>query len=258
MADAFASAPALHATANLGSLSCTVWQQAAGAPCGLVVLCHGYGASGTDLVGLAEMLARPLGVEGAQLRFLFPQAPVDLAEQGAPQGRAWWPLDVEALMHDRAQGPTGLALLRERTFDGAAKARRALQATIELAMRQADLTWSQVVLGGFSQGAMVTTDLALRLDEPPAGLVILSGTLIDRANWQRLAQRRAGLRVVQSHGKSDPLLPFDEACRLRDLLLQAGCLVEFESFNGGHTIDAGALSLVRELLRARLGQSSSD
>jgi phospholipase/carboxylesterase len=94
---------------------------------------------------------------------------------------------------------------------------------------------------------MLTTDLALRLEEAPAGLAILSGTLTDEPSWTRLAARRQGLRVVQSHGRQDPILPYANAEALRDVLKGAGCDVTFLPFAGGHTIPDDALSAISSL-----------
>ena len=108
------------------------------------------------------------------------------------------------------------------------------------------------MLGGFSQGAMLATDVALRLDEPPAGLVIFSGTLVNEAEWAARAPRRAGLGVLQSHGRQDPLLPFDNAVALRDLLAGAGLAVDFFAFDGGHALPPDALLRLGAFLAARL------
>ena len=88
----------------------------------------------------------------------------------------------------------------------------------------------------FSQGAMLSTDLALRTDRPLAGLLLLSGTLLAASTWRDLAPRRAGLPVFQSHGSMDNLLPFAAAERLRALLTDSGLEVDWVQFRGGHEI----------------------
>jgi phospholipase/carboxylesterase len=82
--------------------------------------------------------------------------------------------------------------------------------------------------------------------------VILSGTLIAEAEWRARAPARKGLRVFQSHGRRDPILPYDNAERLRGLLQDAGLEVDFLAFEGEHTIPMDALSRVADLLSARL------
>ena len=223
----------------------------------LVVLCHGFGAPGDDLVPIAQMLLRqdPEGLAG--VRFALPHAPHSLDAIGMPGGRAWWHLDLATLQ----AAATG-RLERDRRDeipDGLAPARRQLQATIDGLLRDAGLPVSRLVLGGFSQGAMITTDLALRLEEAPAGLCIFSGTLLCRPQWEERAKRRAGLKVVQSHGRQDPLLPFRFAEELRDLLRAADLSVEFVPFNGQHTIPNAAMRAYHTLLTgiAEAGRASA-
>src|SRR4051812_34225693 len=64
-----------------------------------VVLCHGYGAPGTDLAGLGQPLLT--GADDKEIALLFPAAPLDLADQGIPGGRAWWPIDLDRLINRR-------------------------------------------------------------------------------------------------------------------------------------------------------------
>jgi phospholipase/carboxylesterase len=215
-----------------------------------VVLCHGYGASGADLVSLAgDLLARAPAL-GNRVRFVFPAAPVALPEFG--NARAWWPINWEANLALRAAGAAGQATLRARVPEGLAQARRQLAACVEAVAQTSGLPAGRMVLGGFSQGAMVTTDLALRQDEAPAALVILSGTLAAEAEWRARATRRKGLRVLQSHGRQDPILPFTEAEALRKLLQEAGLQVDFLPFDGPHTIPEEALEHLGVLLTALL------
>jgi phospholipase/carboxylesterase len=105
-------------------------------------------------------------------------------------------------------------------------------------------------MGGFSQGAMLATDVVLRENRDFAGLVVLSGTLLAASEWTPLMPKRKGFSVLQSHGRSDPILPFLVAEKLRDALTSAGASVEFMPFNGGHGIPDGVVN--------RLGSFVSD
>lgn len=201
---------------------------------GLVILCHGYGAPGTDLVGLAgELCSRKPEIAG-RVAFAFPQAPLEPPELAMFGGRAWWNLDmgrIEAMM--RAGQMRDLA---NDVPEGMASARRKLRATVEALVSRFQLPMSRTILGGFSQGAMLTTETTLHLEEAPAGLAILSGTLVNMQGWEKLAPKRAGLAVLQAHGQRDPVLPFSGAEALRDLLVAAGLNVDFRPFPGEHTI----------------------
>ncbi|MBX7112933.1 MAG: phospholipase [Myxococcaceae bacterium] len=232
----------MHTT--LGSLQCTVLPEAdPHLPCrAVVVLCHGYGAPGNDLVGLhGELLT--LKPSLSQVRFIFPQAPLSLADMGMDgNARAWWHLDMERIVQlQRTADAAAIEELETSEPEGLPHARQLLLKLLDEVTRQTQLPYSRVILGGFSQGAMLTTDVTLRLEEAPLGLAILSGTLMSRDTWARKAKSRAGLHVFQSHGTQDPILPYVAATHLSALLTAQGLTVDFTSFEGGHGIGLAAL-----------------
>lgn len=237
---------------SLGSLECHIVQpDSKSQPELAVVLCHGFGAPGTDLVPLALELARQQPELSSRVRFVFPEAPLAMPELGYSQARAWWRLDLERIAA-AAFDPAARRRVQEETPEGLPRSRRLLTALVNELSRQSRLPTSRIVLGGFSQGGMVATDVSLRLEEAPAGLVILSGTLICEPEWRARAPMRRGLLVLQTHGTSDPLLPFERAEALRDLLEGAGLKVEFLSFDGGHTIPPEALVRLGVFIAQRL------
>jgi phospholipase/carboxylesterase len=240
---------------RLGPLEARVVQADPGArPELAVVLCHGFGAPGTDLVPLAGELLRRAPALGSRVRFVFPAAPLALSGFGWGDSRAWWPIDMEAMIALRAS-PAGRAEARTRVPEGLSQARRQLAVCVHAVAQTSGLGPDRIVLGGFSQGSMVCIDLALRQDEAPPALVILSGTLISETDWRTRAPRRKGLRVLQSHGRQDPILPFRDAEALRDLLAGAGLEVNFLPFDGPHTIPEEALDRLGALLVSLLDRT---
>lgn len=237
-------------TTTLGGLECRVLQEKDGAPRAQVVLCHGFGAPGDDLVGLHEHLVM-LAPALADVRFVFPAAPLSLAPMGYGDGRAWWMIDFEKVQRLNAGDLETLQEFRKREPDGMAAA-RALMLKLVDELTQQQLPLKKTVIGGFSQGAMITTDVALRLPEPPAGLAILSGTLLIEDVWRAKAKARAGLPVLQSHGRFDPILRFDAAERLRDLLTEAGSPPEWVPFDGPHAIPLNVLRKLAQFLENSL------
>lgn len=234
---------------RLGELDCQVVDALpeGATPELVVVLCHGFGAPATDLVPLgAELMA--LQPSLARARFVFPAAPLSLSLYGMHHARAWWHLPQEVLM---GQSRDWERFARE-VPEGLAPARRAVMGVVSAVSAQTKLPYGRIVLGGFSQGAMVTTDVTLRLEEAPAGLCILSGTLLAEAEWRQRAAARKGLPVFQAHGRYDDVLPFAPAERLRDLLVEAGLPVEFVPFDGPHTIAPDELERLAAFLVARL------
>jgi phospholipase/carboxylesterase len=203
----------------------------------VVILLHGFGAPGDDLVPLADVIEVP-----HETRWLFPEAPLSL-NMGFGDSRAWWIIDFARIQADRAAGrirdlsvevPQGLLLARERIL-----------AFLKELPRQ--------VIGGFSQGAMLTCDAVLHTDYPFAGLVQLSGNLLAQKVWAPLMAKRRGLPVFQSHGMQDDILPNVGAERLRDALTQSGHAVEWHSFRGGHEIPGEVVRQLGSFLTKRLG-----
>ncbi|MEZ6067799.1 MAG: hypothetical protein R3B90_19285 [Planctomycetaceae bacterium] len=214
------------------------------------VLCHGFGAGGADLVPLAGEYCRLEPALAARVAFVFPAAPLEPAEFRGYGGRAWWPLAMARL---QAAIETGaMRNLREEEPPRLPTARRELGELIEAVQTKWNLPISKIVLGGFSQGAMLTTDVALHLPQTPAGLVIYSGNLLSERDWTEHIGQAHGLRVLQSHGVQDPILPFSGAESLRQLLERGGAEVEFLRFNGPHTIPAEAVALTATRLAAAL------
>ena len=193
----------------------------------VVILLHGFGAPGDDLVSLWRMVRVP-----EEVRFVFPAGPLKL-DDGMPGGRAWWMLDVDLLALQAAQGrgrdinvvPDGLAAARERVF-----------AMLDDLDRHEGLPPDRVFLGGFSQGAMLACDTVLRSPRTFAGLIIMSGSIIAGPEWESRWPARKGLPVFQSHGTDDPLLPFEIANQFKDSLIRHELAVTWHAFRGGHEI----------------------
>lgn len=202
----------------------------------VVVLLHGFGAPGDDLVPLARVLDVPRAV-----RFVFPEAPIGIP--GYAAGRAWWMIDIEQRIARRERGED----LTHEVPPGLTQARDAVIAMLDAAGER--LHPSRLVLGGFSQGAMLSCDVALRTERPLAGLVLLSGTLLAADEWAPLMPRRKGLPVFASHGRTDPLLPFATSELLRGMLNDAGLPVKWMPFHGGHEIPPGVLDGLGTFLR---------
>jgi phospholipase/carboxylesterase len=203
------------------------------------VLLHGFGAPGDNLVDLA-------GVIDAPVRLVFPAAPLEL---GGLYGdsRAWWMFDLVELEDALRRGVT--LDLRDEVPDGLAEARDHVTRFLDQLAARFAIADDQLVLGGFSQGAMVSLDVALHRPRPPAGLILMSGTLIAEPVWRPLLPSLAGVPVMLSHGRHDPLLPYSIAEVLRDRLTEAGAVVDWQPFLGDHGIPQAAIDAANRLLR---------
>jgi len=101
---------------------------------------------------------------------------------------------------------------------------------------------------------MIATEVALFAHARPfAGLAILSGALISADRWEKAAERSGpAIAAIMSHGRRDPILPFETGEALRDLLLKHGAKVTFVPHNGAHEIPPPALEALATLARERL------
>jgi phospholipase/carboxylesterase len=204
----------------------------------VVLFLHGFGAPGDDLVPLGAELAR--GVPAlATARFVFPEAPLALPA-GFGAGRAWWMIDMERLQ--RASFSGSYEAMTRDVPAGLAEARARVLALLDDVERHLGVKSGRVVLGGFSQGAMLSLDAALHDRRPLAGLALLSGSLIAEGEWTPRLADRSGLPVFMSHGAFDPILPIALAQRLRERLEAAGLATEFVDFRGAHEIPRPVLA----------------
>ncbi len=210
----------------------------------VVVLLHGFGAPGDDLVSLARVLGAPTGT-----RFVFPEAPLDLGVEYA-NGRAWWPIDMAMRMRLQA---LGVARDVSEVPEGLVNAREKVQSLLRDVTATLRAPPGKVVLGGFSQGAMLSLDVALHSGGALAGLLLLSGTHIAATEWAARYDERRGLPVFMSHGDADPLLAFGIAERLRDTLRAHDIPVEWVAFHGGHAIPMDIIQKASAFLRRVLG-----
>lgn len=204
-----------------------------------VVLMHGFGAPGTDLVGLAPAVDAPPGTT-----FVFPEAPLAPPELGG--GRAWWMIDMMRLQLAMMTGQ--IRDMSKEEPAGMDPAREQVIAMLDALEGAVGMKRERLVLGGFSQGAMLATDVALRTEGPLAALVAMSGTYLAEQIWGPRMAARAGLPVLQSHGREDPILPFSLAEKLRDAFAAAGLDVTFIPFGGGHGVPPAVLGGLGELL----------
>lgn len=189
----------------------------------LVIGLHGRGASAEDAVAVAAR------VGAGRYRFILPNGP--LPSQRAPWGTgyAWYELG-------RQQAAT-IARSRALVLD--------LITEIEGRYR---VPRERIALLGFSQGAVLALDVALRSERPLAGVAALSGYLYapeTLALALRGAQQR---RVLIVHGTYDDVISIDGARLARDVLEAAGLQPEYHELPVGHQISDEALTLVRAFL----------
>ncbi len=199
------------------------------------VLLHGYASSAEHWVPFTRTISFPG-------RILLPQAPDKIIRaDGLPEGRAWWNLDLNE--HSQT-GNDGLDQQMENPL-GLDRAARKVRSMLSAEGNSAAFPF---LLGGFSQGAMVSCQIAFASDEPLAALVILSGTPINEQAWQKQMIRRKRLPVFISHGRKDTILSFSLAEHLSREMKAAGLDVTFFPFDGGHEIPTEVVTALNNFL----------
>ncbi len=200
----------------------------------LVVLVHGYGANGADLIGLAD----PLGPHMPGTVFIAPDAPEPCA--GNPFGFQWFPI------------PWIDGSSEEASRQGMLAAAADLDAFVTAAMAAEGVTPDRTILLGFSQGAMLSLHIAPRRAEPVAGVVAFSGRLLDPDALAGAAVSKPPVLLV--HGDADEVVPPQALPEAGNALRSAGFDVYAHVMKGtGHGIAPDGLSVALAFMRDRLG-----
>ena len=199
----------------------------------MVVLVHGYGADGADLLGLADVLGEHL----PDTVFVAPDAPERCV--GGGFGFQWFPIP-------RLDGSA--VALAEAGLDAAAAD---LNGFLDALLVAEGLGPEALALVGFSQGAMMSMHIAPRRAVAVAGVVAISGRLL---RPERLgAEVVARPPVLLVHGDGDPVVPFQDMGRAGEALRAAGFEVFGHVMRGaGHTIAPDGLGVALRFLQERL------
>jgi phospholipase/carboxylesterase len=197
----------------------------------LVILLHGYGADGNDLIGLAGVWAPLL----PHTQFAAPNAPSPCAEN--PMGFQWFPIG---------------RLDPEIMIDGARTAAPLLDRYIDTQLGRHGIDESKLALVGFSQGTIMALHVGLRRKKQLAGIVGYSGAL---AGAGALAgEIKSHPPVLLIHGDADPVVPVYAMTLALNGLRAAGVAVETHISPGvGHSIDETGVELGGAFLERVLG-----
>ena len=204
---------------------------AGGRASALVVLLHGYGANGDDLIGLAQGWQQHLPAAA----FVAPNAPH--AIPGMYGALAWFELTL--------RDP-------HEYWRGVVAARPGLDRFIAAELARLALPPERLALVGFSQGTMLALHVGLRRVQAPAAVVGYSGLL---AGPEHLPEITATPPLLLVHGEADDLIPVEALHLAREALAAAGLRVEWHVRPQlGHGIDAGGQQLAAHFLADALGR----
>jgi phospholipase/carboxylesterase len=169
----------------------------------LVVLLHGYGSNGDDLMALAP-LVQPLLPDAM---FVAPNAPSRIPNMA--DGYQWWPIRNFSVDERSA---------------GAIAAAPAIQDFLTAELARLDLADDRLLLIGFSQGTMMALHVGLRRERAVAGIIGYSGMLV--APDRLAAEIRSRPPVLLVHGTANDVVPFRSLAQAERELEEAGLAVE--------------------------------
>ncbi len=201
-----------------------------GSPNQIVLLLHGYGSNGADLISLAPHWQRAL----PDALFLAPNAPERLGSLSS--GYQWWPL--------AAFTPQALA-------SGAASAAPAIDAFIDRKLEQYGLPEAKLAIVGFSQGTMMALHVGLRRPRQVAAIVGYSGMLTGGHELSHLPITKPPVLLV--HGSADPIVPVAALHAAKSELEHLGIDVAAHISPGvGHSVDPVGLRMGGEFVAKAL------
>jgi phospholipase/carboxylesterase len=197
-----------------------------------LVLLHGYGSNGADLIGLVPYLAPAL----PHTAFLAPNAPERCP--GTADGRQWWPLITRSA---------------EERLAGARRAAPVVDAFLDAQLERFALPAARLALVGFSQGAMTALWVGPRRAGPLAGIVAMSGVTPDTVETLA-AEARSRPPFVLIHGDADDVVPVEGLHDTEAILKADGFEVATHISRGlGHSVDLAGMQAAAGFLRRRLG-----
>lgn len=198
-----------------------------------VIWLHGLGADGYDFVGIANELNLP---EEMGVRFVFPHAPIrKITLNSGYKMRGWF--DIYALSEEAPQDETGM--------------KEALEILEQLVAKEIALGISseKIIIAGFSQGAAVALHAALSSKYKFAGILALSGFLLQKILPQPISVLNKGTPILMMHGECDDLISMDWALIARDKLLELEFNIAFETYATEHNVCAEEIAAIADWIQ---------
>lgn len=196
----------------------------------LILILHGYGADGDNLLGIAQMMA----TEFPDTLWFAPNAP-EPCEMG--MGYQWFSL-ADRSMPARDKGVKSASAI--------------VITALDLLKKEYQLSDSDIALMGFSQGTMTSIYTALRLPQPIAGVVGFSGALLGESTMKDELRSKPAMCLI--HGDSDEVVPYVALEHARAGLENVGIFVESHTRPRlGHSIDEKGIEIASIFLRKQFG-----
>lgn len=197
----------------------------------LVILLHGVGSNGQDLISLTPYFANDL----PHTAFVSPDAPFafDMAPAGYPNAYQWFSLQT--------RDPDAMLRGVENVFP-------LLESFIDAQLKRFDLGYDRLVLLGFSQGTMTSLYAGPRLKEKIAGIVGYSGALLVNPKEELSKMKKPPVLLI--HGEMDDVVPFEAWKHAMETLKAADFDVDGKTSPYlGHSIDMQGIEAAKAFLK---------
>jgi phospholipase/carboxylesterase len=201
-----------------------------------IIWLHGLGANGYDFVDMVTALNLP---EDMAVRFIFPHAPMrEITINGGYKMRGWF--DIHALSIDAPQDKLGM--------------NEALEILEKLIIKEIShgIPSENIIIAGFSQGAAVALHVALSSKHTFAGILALSGFLLQKILPTSISQSNKNTPILMLHGKHDDVVPLEWAEFSRDLLAKLDFNAKLLTYAIAHTVCGEEIDVIAEWLKTVL------
>lgn len=201
---------------------------------------HGYGADAADLSSFQQLLD-----QNRQMDWYFPEGILEVEIGPHFMGRAWFSIDIESMQKSMMSGkPRDLSGETRPEFNRCCE-------TVENFLLKLNEQYDEFFIGGFSQGAMVVSHVALSLPaEKVKGLAFLSTNLVDAKKLSTSLEKvKYKIPYYQSHGLHDMVLGLQGAKKLFELYKKFGHEGIWEEFAGAHEIPPPVMHSLRKFFQ---------
>ena len=174
-----------------------------------IILLHGYGSNMQDLAGLSP------AISSDEYIYICPNAPLDIELSPGYTGHAW--LELESMDFSDA--------------------REILTKLIKNVQKRYDFHENKMLLGGFSQGAMLSLDFGIQRPDLFAGLMVLSGCIRNESYLKSVVPADRSQSIFIAHGTQDSMIPVSESRAARDFLISENYTPSYYEYVMGHEIN---------------------
>eukprot|EP00529_Nitzschia_sp_RCC80_P026650 CAMPEP_0113486568 /NCGR_PEP_ID=MMETSP0014_2-20120614/25063_1 /TAXON_ID=2857 /ORGANISM="Nitzschia sp." /LENGTH=282 /DNA_ID=CAMNT_0000380243 /DNA_START=204 /DNA_END=1052 /DNA_ORIENTATION=- /assembly_acc=CAM_ASM_000159 len=215
----------------------TVAPKNEGEQSGLVVICHGLGDTAEGFADVAEHMSSKM----PHLKFILPTAPTQRVTMNMGMPMPSW-YDIVGLDERSNENCAGIEESRQR-----------IEQILKDEHETNGLSYSRMVLAGFSQGGALSLFTGLQFEEQLAGILVMSGYLPAAS---KLNLKQANTKIWHGHGSQDPLVQYAMAEKTKAILHEKGLSGDYtiKSYPIPHTVSpteiADALSFLGDVLPA--------